>query len=313
MIHPYSFESLEYLIELGKAAADSAESFAERPNVSMIICALSPFSFKDMDIEAIIRCAREGVPMHTFALPLVGANSPITVGGTVLQLGIEIMAMLVIGQLIQPGAKVIASPFAFTLDMATGRNLQASIEAMQISSAAVQFFKRTCGIPAHYEPGSDSHIPDGHAQIEKSLSGLMVARSGCDILGGAGQLDVIRVSSPIQLIIDNNLVPVLERLCSPVKTDDDSLAWADLQEVEAGGTYLERRHTLKHCREALRPEFLATLSRDIWLGEGAKDLHARAMDTYGELQKAMRPLDLAPEVKAELESIERRARENLVK
>jgi trimethylamine--corrinoid protein Co-methyltransferase len=312
MIHPYSFGSLEYLIELGKVAADTSDAFKDRPNVSMIVCALSPFAFKDMDIEAIILSARAGVPMHIFSLPLVGANAPVTVGGAVLEMAIEIMAMLVMSQLILPGAKVIAAPFAFTLNMSTGRNLQESIEAMQISSAAVQFFKQACGIPTHYEPGSDSHIPDGHATMEKSLSGLMVARSGCDILGGAGQLDVITVSSPIQLILDDQLVPMLERLCSPVKTDDDAVAWAEMLELEPGSTYLSLRHTVKHCREAVRPGLLSTLSRDVWLAEGAKDLQARAADKFAELKKQMKPLELAPEVKKEFERIEQSARDHLV-
>jgi trimethylamine--corrinoid protein Co-methyltransferase len=313
MIHPYSFDSLEYLIELGKVVAGDTEALKERPIVSMIICALSPFSFKDMDIEAIILSARSGVPMHIFALPLAGATSPVTIAGTVLQMGIEILAQLVMSQLIVPGAKVIAAPFAFTLDMVTGRNLQQSVEATIIATASVQFFKEVFHIPTHYEPGADSHIPDGHAQIEKSLSGLMVARAGCDILAGAGQLDVIRVSSPLQLIIDNDLVSVFKRLCSPVKGDNDYLAWQDILDIAPGGTYLERRHTLQHCREALRPQFLATLSRDTWISEGSKDLYTRTLDKYRELKKKLKPLELPEDVQKELNRVEKQAREHLVK
>lgn len=313
MIHPYSFGSLKYLIELGKVAAGSTEALKERPIVSMIICALSPFAFKDMDIEAIILSARNGVPMHIFALPLAGATSPVTIAGTVLQMGIEILAQLVMSQLIVPGARVIGAPFAFTLDMATGRNLQASIETMMIAAAAVLFVKEALHIPAHYEPGADSHIPDGHAQIEKSLSGLMVARTGCDILGGAGQLDVIRVSSPIQLIIDNDLVSVFKRLSSPVKVDDDYLAWQEILDIAPEGTYLELPHTLKHCREALRPQFLLTLSRDTWISEGSKDIYARTLDRYRELKRKFKSLQLPDDVQKELNRIEKQAHKHLVK
>jgi len=314
MIHPYSFGSLKYLIDLGEVVAGSADSLKKRPIISMIICALSPFAFKDMDVEAIILCARRGVPMHLFSLPLAGANSPVTIAGTVLQMGIEILAQLVMSQLIEPGAKVIAAPFAFALNMASGRNLQESVEAMMIAAASVQFAKEAFHIPTHYEPGTDSHIPDGHAQIEKSLSGLMVARSGCDIVGGAGQLDVITVSSPIQLIIDNDMVSVLKRLCSPVKMDDEYLAWQDMPDVLPGdGTYLERSHTLEHCHDALMPKFLNTLSRDTWISEGSKDLYTRTLDKYRELKKKFKPLELPEDVKKELDQVEEKAREHLVK
>lgn len=313
MVQPYSFGSLEYLFQLAEVVAGSKEALKKRPIIDMIICCISPFAFKDMDIEAIILSTRYGVPMLIAALPLTGATSPVTIAGTVLQMGIEILAQLVMSQLIEPGAKVFGCPFAFTLDMATGRNLQESVEAMMIAAASVQFIKEAFHIPVYYEPGTDSHIPDGHAMIEKSLSGLLISQAGCDMLGGAGQLDVIRVASPIQLIIDNSLVPVFKRLCSPIKVDDDYLAWKDMLEIASGGTYLERRHTLKHCREALRPQFLATLSRDTWLLEGAKDLHARAMEKYRELKKILKPRELPEDVKRELDRIEQQARKHLVK
>ncbi len=311
MIHPYSFGSMEYLVELGKVSAGSAEALKKSPPVSMIICALSPFAFKDMDIEGIIQCTRAGLPLHMFSLPLVGANAPVTVGGATLQIAIEIMAILVISQLITPGAPVFAASFGFTLNMVSGRNLQESIEAMQINAGVVQFFKQVCGIPAHYEAGTDSHIPDGQAEIEKSLSGLMVTRSGVDILGGAGQLDVINVSSPIQLIIDNELVPMFERLCSPVKTDDESLAWAEILDLQPGGTYLGLRHTVKHCREAVRPDLLASVARDIWEEQGSKNLEVKALDRFNELKKRMKPLEISPELKKEYDRIEETAKKKL--
>ncbi len=313
MCHPYSFGSLEYLIELGKVAAGGSKPLRQKPLISMIICSVSPFLFKDMDIEGIILSARAGVPMHLFPLPLIGASAPVTIGGTVLQNSIEILAMLVMSQLVEPGAKVFGAPFAFALDMVSGRNLQESIAAIMVATASAQFLKEAFCIPTHYEPGADSHIPDGHAQVEKSLSGLMVSQVDTDILGGAGQLDVIRVMSPVQLIIDDALVSVLEQLNSPVKVDDENLAWQDILDIEPGGAYLERRHTLKHCRDIPRSELFATWSRDTWISEGSKDLHARALDKYRELKKTLKPLDLPAELQKGLNEVEAQARKHLVK
>ncbi len=313
MVQPYSFGSLEYLFQLAQVAAGSKEALKKRPIISMLICALSPFAFKDMDIEAIILSARHGVPMHLYPLPLAGATSPVTIAGTVLQCGIEILAMLVISQLIEPGIPVVGSPYPFALDMATGKNLQSSVEAMVTATAAVQFIKEAFHIPTHYEPGTDSHIPDGHAMIEKSLSGLLVSRAGCDILDRAGGLDVCMAMSPVQLVIDDALVSVFKRLCSPVKVDDDYLAWQDMLDIAPGSTYLERRHTLKHCREALRPELLSTLSRDTWISGGSKDLYTRALDKYRELKKKLKPRQLPEDVQKEMNRIEKYARERLVK
>ncbi len=73
--------------------------------------------------------------------------------------------------------------------------------------------------------------------------------------------------------------------------------WQEIIATEPGGHYLERSHTLKHCRDALRADLLVNQSKDAWKAEGSKNLHTRALDRYRELKKKMKPLELPAEVK----------------
>jgi trimethylamine:corrinoid methyltransferase-like protein len=313
-VQPFCLESAEYLLELALVASGSTEAFKKRPVVNMISVSTPPQVIKAMDAEIIIQSCRYGAPITAGPLPSTGGTSPVTIAGTVMQSGMEILAILVISQLIEPGTPVIGHPDFFSLDMSSGRTLGSSIESILGAAASAQFIKDAFHIPAHtWGLGSDSYLPDGQASIEKTLSGMIVSMAGIDMLAGAGQLDVAIAMSPIQLILDNNLVRVLKRAISGVTVDDDTLAWQEIMDTVPGGHFLERAHTLKHCREALRTELFVSQPREVWSAEGSKDLYARAVENYKELKKQLRPQQLPEEVQRELNAIVKKADECLAK
>lgn len=314
IVQPYSFDSLEYLFELSRVMASSTENLKKKHLISMICCSVSPFLFKKMDMEAIIKSCRDGVPIHAFSLPSAGGTSPTTIAGTTLVSGIEILAMIVMSQLISPGAPILGCPLYFALDMGTGRNLQASTESILGAAATVQFIKEAFHVPTHtYGFGTDGHIEDGQASLESALRGTIISQAGSDILGGAGQLDVATVVGPIQLILDCILVNMLKRIVTGVKVDDDTLAWEEILKTDPYGQFLDRTHTLKHCREALRPGLLMSQPMEVWSSMGSKDLYSRAMEKYEELKKVCKPQSLPEDVQKELKRIVKQANEKLVK
>ena len=294
--------------------AGSKEALKKRPMIHITTRSIPPFAFKPMALEALIQASRYGVAMELSCLPSAGGTSPITIAGTVLQSGIEILAQLVMSQLIAPGMRVIALCHFFTLDMLTGRTLQSTVEAMLGAAANVQFIKDAFQIPTHtYGFGTDSHIPDGQCMTEVALRGQLLSMVGCDILAGAGQLDVGTAVSPIQLIIDNTLAGTLKQVISGVTVDDDTLAWKDILDTVPGGHYLERAHTLHHCRDALRPKLFVSQPMEVWSSDGSKDLYTRAVEEYRELKKGLQPQPLAEDVQKEMNRIVRQADERLVK
>ncbi|MFC1956046.1 trimethylamine methyltransferase family protein [Chloroflexota bacterium] len=313
-VQPFSLNSVEYLFQLALVAAGGAEALKKKPIISIWPTPLSPFGLKDMDMEVVIQAARYGVPILAAPLPGTGGTSPATIAGTVLQSGIEILGLIVMSQLLTPGTPVIGLPTFFTIDMLAGRDLCANVESALGSAATAQFIKDAFHIPtATWAFGSDSYLPDGQSGIEKTLGGLLASGVGCDILCGAGFLDVGKTCSPVQLIIDNDMISIIKRAIAGVKVDEDTLAWQEILNTAPGGHYLEQEHTLRHCRDALRTELFASQSRDTWKEEGSKDLYARALHRYREIKKKLKPLELPAEVQKELDQIVKQADGYLVK
>lgn len=282
-VQPYSRDSLDYLLQLAEVAAGGRQALADNPVISMIVCSLTPRTFKMMDLEAIMKCVKAGVPLQACSVPGAGGTSPATVPGTVLLAVAEILAMAAMAQAIQPGAKVVACPLIFSTDMRTGRSLQSSVESIRAASMAVQVLKEVFGLPTHnYGSGADSPIPDEQSVAERVMVSTWMAASGLDILGGAGQLEAVTAASPLQLILDNEILAMTRNIVAPAALDDDQLAFDVLAETRPGDHFLTSMHTLNHCRETFVPEHFIRMNREAW-SKDRSTLMERIHDSYKQL------------------------------
>lgn len=279
-MQPYGEANVAHLMRIAAIAAGGEAALRARPIASCIVTAFTPLEFKRMDVEAIIQCGRYGVPMHACSLPTAGGTAPVTMAGAALMAAAEIGAMLVMAHVLAPGTPVIATPLMFNLDMRTGRSLQASVEALQGISMAVQVVREVYGVPVHtYGAGSDTPAIDGQGQAERALVCHLAGLAGADVLGGVGQLECATVFSPLQAVIDDELGQMLRHYLHTPEIDDESTAWDLMLSLEAGGHFLASGHTMRHCRAAMQPGVFQRLSRDAHDEAGGRDALAAARET----------------------------------
>jgi trimethylamine--corrinoid protein Co-methyltransferase len=312
-VQPYTAESVSHLIKLGQAAAGGPEALKLNPLISMITCSLTPRAFKHMDIEAIQQSVNAGVPIQACSLPGAGGTSPATMAGTALLAVTEIMAMVAMAQAIRPGAQVVACPIIFSTDMRTGRSLQTSVEAMRGASLAVQFIKDELGLPTHnYGSGADSPVPDEQSMSERAMLTTLMAASGSDILGGAGQLEVATVVSPLQLLVDNEVLGMAGGMVAGFDLTEDQLAWEVLTQTEPGQHFMTSPHTFQHCRDGHEPVNFVRDTRENWIGRGSKGLMARLKDSYAALMAKDNPGRAAEKLVAQLDDLVSEADRQLI-
>ena len=311
---PFSFGSIKYLVELAVTIAGSGDNLRERPVMDFFCCATTPFVYKDMDGEIVLQSCRYGLPILATSLPNSGGTSPITIAGSVLIAAIEVLAILVMAQLLEPGLPVMGYSSLYTIDMATGRTTPANIESILGSVAFVQFIREAFKIPTctlGFMP--NSYIPDGEAMIQATMRGLMAAMAGCDFLLNSGRIKAGLAASSIELILENTIAGTIKRAMQGVAVNEDTLDWQDILATQPGDHFLETAHTLRHCRDAIRVRLFSNQPYEGWKAQGSKDLYARAVDEYYALKTKMKPLNLSVELKREFDRIVKHADEHLVK
>jgi trimethylamine:corrinoid methyltransferase-like protein len=209
-----------------------------------------------------------------------------------------------VAQTIRPGAPVVGTPLVFAGDMATGLSLQSSVEAIQGKAAAVEFIKAAFGIPTHTHAwGSDAPTLEVQSGIEGAMLAAVIASVGCDVLGGAGQLEVTTTLSPVQLVLDDEVGRMLRRLVGGLELNDDTMAWETLSKGTPGMLFLTEGHTARHCRESFAPASFAREAREKWEAGGRKDLLDRALARYESIVSGATEPELAEDVVRELDRV----------
>lgn len=283
-VQPYSQASVPFLIDLLIAKAGGLENLRQAPLASMITCSLTPFVFKGMDLEVILQAAPKGIPLFPCSLPTAGTTAPITSPGSVLVAVIENLVLLVSGQVVQPGIPMVATSLQFSADMQSGRSLQSSVEAIRQSAFFVQVMRKGFHVPAHtYGSGSDSVSLDAQCMLERAMQTMAVASSGADILGGFGQLETASTISPVQAVIDNEIVGMIRSLLSGFHLDDDVLGWHELITGKPGNEFLTSDHTLSHFRESFVPNLFIRQTRTEYERNGGRDLLQKTTSRYFDI------------------------------
>lgn len=285
-IQPYETCNVHGLISLAAAAAGGLDKLHEKPFVSFISCSVPLLTFKHMDAEILYCCAQTGIPVQPCSLPTAGANTPVTPQGTALVCCAEVLAQIVILQLLHPGLPVIATPLPFSMDMKTTYTLQSAPETTLCRLLCMQFFEEGYGIPAHtYATGTDSLALDGQNLIERTSLIHMLALSGASVLGGAGQIETAKTLCPLTLIADNEIFGIAQRLRRGLVVDDETMdigeLFGDPEELEDG--FIMTEHTLRHYTEITRPPLFSRTGVPAWKAAGCPTMETRIRQKYDAL------------------------------
>jgi len=228
-----------------EVVAGGEGELAKKPTAIFDCCPSSPLMWSDTTCQNLLDCARYGLPAEIIPAPQMGATSPITLAGTLVQLNAEFLSGLVISQLTKPGAPVIYGGSPTTFDMRYLSSRLGSIENMMVACAAAQVAKHY-RLPSHAYLGlSDSKAIDAQCGIESSIGTILGALAGVNVVSGPGMLIFENCQSLEKLVIDNEICGMALRLAEGLVTSPDTMAIDVISKVGAGGHYLAESHTLK--------------------------------------------------------------------
>jgi len=238
-----------------------------------LVNASPPLTFYQDAVEAIFRYAEAGFPFHISSAPCMGATGPATIAGSTITNNAEIIAGLVLAQLIKPGARVWTGNSVLAMNMKTGAPNFGAI-ANSLHQAIYNQICRKYGIPTWTgAPAfSNSKRIDIQGGYEKGISAILAAISGVNVVilqGGIyGELEF----HPVQAIVDDDIAGMIGRFIEGVEVTDETLATKLIERVgPIPGDYLGKAHTRKWWRnENFVPNVADRLTYPEWIEKGKK-------------------------------------------
>jgi trimethylamine--corrinoid protein Co-methyltransferase len=286
------------------AVRGGEEELRLRPLAIFDACPSPPLRWSQLTCQALLDCARAGVPAEMVSMPLAGATAPATLEGAVAQHAAECLSGVVIHQIAGPGSPIIygGSPAAF--DMRHGTTPMGAVETMMIDVAYGEV-GRSLGLPTHaYMALSDSRAVDAQAGLETSAGAMLAALAGIDVVSGPGMLDFESCQSLEKLVIDHEICAMALRLRQGIAEQPAEEAAAVVAEGVAAGHFLSLDHTMAHFRtEVTRPGPVIGRKARGPGAEGEGDALARAHREVERLLEAQKPAPLPEDVDRELRRI----------
>jgi trimethylamine--corrinoid protein Co-methyltransferase len=271
---------------------------AQRPPIISILCSRTPLGFDDRMLGAIMTYAEAGMPQLISSLSIAGATSPVTLEGTLVVQNAEILAGIVLAQLIRPGTPVVFSGSSSSAAMRSG-TLSVGAPEMAVNTAATAQMARFYAIPSRGGGAiTDAKFPDAQAGLESMMSQLMASLSGIHfVLHSAGILEGYMVASYEKFIIDDEVCGMCKRIRRGEGIDAERLALDVIAQVGPGGEYLTQRHTFQHFRkEFYQPLLEERATFADWERAGALSMAQRANARWKAILDAYEAPPLDPTV-----------------
>jgi trimethylamine--corrinoid protein Co-methyltransferase len=254
------------------------EKIKNRPVIMGIISSLSPLQYSAEMAGALIEYARHGQVSMLALLMQAGATGPVTLPGLLAVQNAEVLAGIILAQLVNPGSPVIYGTTSTITEMRTGGLAIGAPELSMIQNATMQM-AQFYGLPSRGSGGlTDAHFPDMQAGIESTLGLSQSILSGANfILHACGILGSYISMSYEKFLADEELCGMLRRYLKPLDVTDDRIDLPTIKEVGVGGEYLTHERTFEHCRsEFYLPALMSRTDYESWSNAGKKTLKESA-------------------------------------
>ncbi|MCB9136509.1 MAG: trimethylamine methyltransferase family protein [Anaerolineales bacterium] len=293
------------MVEMMQLFRHDRTDLIARPMSIFTITATGNFRYSEDSCQNLLDCVEAGIPVEIVPVTIMGLIAPVTLYRATVFHVADVLAGLVMAQIVKPGAPVLfgGAPAAFHMKLATSPMM--AIEAMQLDLMYLAVAK-SLGLPTQtYMAFSESKLLDAQAGAETFGSALLAAMAGANSISGPGMLDYLLLFSLPKLVFDNEVCGQALHFIREQKPSEDFPTIDLARELLAGDHLLTAPHTIQNWQNELYLPGMVydRLNRDTWFKAGAWTLERRAIDEVETRLAAYDPLETDPRAVAELQRI----------
>jgi trimethylamine---corrinoid protein Co-methyltransferase len=303
-------DEVKYTLEMAAVLGTPAEV------LTMAVSPVSPLAIPDHEVEAIIAIARAGIAFGPLPCPTAGTTAPLSIAGAIAQQNAEVLAPLVLAQLVRPGLPIFYCGRLAVMEPRTGISVWGGIEMGMASAGTVQIGHRY-GLPVNvYGFSTNAHTLDIQDGFERGINAAIPALVGADELSGIGEMEAGVSGSFAQMVADNEFASSVLRLRRGFAVDDESLAVEVIASVMNGThNFLGQKHTMKYLKsgEVFMTKLAERATWEQWEAGGKKNLAERAQAEAERILREHQVPPLSDAQEKELDRIMAAAEKELVK
>jgi trimethylamine--corrinoid protein Co-methyltransferase len=272
-------------------------------HLTMALSPVSPLSIPDHEALAIRKIAESGVAFAPLPCPTAGTTAPLSITGALTQQNAEVLAAVVLAELIRPGLPIIYCGRLAMMEPRTGLSVWGGVE-MGMASAATVLLAHFYGFPANvYGFSTNSHHLDVQNGFERAINAILPALAGADELSGIGEMEAGVMGSYAQMVIDNELAGSVLRVIEGITPDIEAFDVIKAV-VSSSRNFLAHKHTIKTLR-AGEIELTKLAERGSWEQWNSSGWIGMAERAQSDAERILREHQVAPLHKAQETELDR--------
>ena len=255
-----------YAVEMAKVIAEGEVTMRERPPLSLLVCTIAPLAQDKDGMESALVFAEAGLPVGFMSMATSGSTAPATVAGTIAVADAEIVAAMVLIQMVYPGAPVYHSLMPGIMHPRTGAFLGSAWEADLFYPVGVEL-AHMWGVPTLAAVGTEAQTSGWESALGIASNMLLCALCGAETGSGLGLRETCTLLCPEALVLDTDIYHLVRVDAAGLDTSREALALDVIKAVGPRGHFLSQRHTRQHLRQLEFSELTAQPSE----GGGYRD------------------------------------------
>ena len=290
------------------------DELATSPSAMTNININSPRKLDDSMAYGAMQLAALGQPVSVTPFTLMGAMTPATLGGALVQQNAEALFGIALLQLTRKGTPSIYGGFTSNVDMRSGSPAFGTPENALANLAGGQL-ARYYHLPHRTSACNASNAVDAQAVYETQMAlwGSVMGHGNL-IYHTAGWLEGGLVASFEKVIVDCEMLQHMTKMLEPIKIDLDEIGLDAMQQVGPGGHFFGCDHTMARYKEAFYEPMLSDWQNfENWTAAGSKDATQRATEIWPRILREFEAPALDAAISEELEAYIAKRKETLGK
>jgi trimethylamine---corrinoid protein Co-methyltransferase len=146
-------------------------------------------------------------------------------------------------------------------------------------------------------------VVDAQSGHEKTLTGLLPALAGANLIYGAGMLESGMTIDYAQLVMDAEFARLIKYCVNGVPVNDETLSVDVIHDIGPFSDFLSHEDTYRRMREQSQPRLIDRRVREEWSAAGSLTLYDRARAEAVRILEEHEPTPLPAGAAAEMAAI----------
>jgi len=240
---------MQDIMAMAAASRGGADVLEREPSICLYAEPSTPLRHTGNAAEKLLLAAEQRVPAIYTPCPMAGGTAPASLAGALVVGIAESLSGLVIHQLKRPGAPFITGGVISVMDMRAAI-LSYGAPELSLMSAALTDMAHHYRLPMFSTAGcSDSKAMDEQAAAEATMSIMVAALSGANLIHDIGFLEAAMCGSMELTVFSDEVIGMAKRILGAIPMGADDLA---LEVIEEEGHpspgFVSSEHTVRNMK-----------------------------------------------------------------